>query len=179
MEMVKIPEKRKRALLSCKKIIEKKAKVSLEISDSVFIDGEPIQEMTAADVVKAIGRGFDPESAFLLFDEEFSLEVINLPDIIGPNRNRLEIVKGRIIGRYGSSRKKIEELAHVAVTVYGKTVSIIGKWENVNKAKESIMLLASGSKHGTAYRVLNHDRKRQKGKHGRRDGQEPEIHKHS
>ena len=108
----------------------------------------------------AIGRGFSPERAFRLFNEGEVLEVINLTDvIIGNDKNALPRVRGRIIGRKGRTREIIEEMSGADVSVYGKTVAIIGNPIQVEVAKTAIEKLAKGSPHGVVYKYLERRKK--------------------
>jgi ribosomal RNA assembly protein len=68
-------------------------------------------------------------------------------------------IKGRIIGRDGRSRELIEEHTETFVSVYGKTVSIIGTTESVSTARRAIEMLIKGSPHSTVYRWLEKMRK--------------------
>ncbi|MBS7621647.1 hypothetical protein KEJ32_06015, partial [Candidatus Bathyarchaeota archaeon] len=62
-------------------------------------------------VVTAIGRGFSPEHAFkLIQDEEAVLDIIDLRIIFGKSESDIRRVKGRIIGMDGKTRRLIEEL---------------------------------------------------------------------
>ncbi|MEM4649963.1 MAG: KH domain-containing protein, partial [Candidatus Bathyarchaeia archaeon] len=90
---------------------------------------DPLSILKAKDVVTAIGRGFSPERAFKLFNEDVSLEIIDLRDIIGKNENAIRRLKGRVIGRDGKTRKIIEENTGAYVTVYGYTIGIIGSYD--------------------------------------------------
>ncbi len=62
IELVRIPEQRKGALIgkngSVKKELEKKTHTSLTVGDDVEIDGEALDVLKAKEIVKAIGRGF-------------------------------------------------------------------------------------------------------------------------
>ncbi len=60
----------------------------------------------------------------------------------------------RIIGRDGKSRHTIETLTKTDICVYGKTISIIGKWDEVERANEAIGLLIKGKTHAYVYRCL-------------------------
>jgi ribosomal RNA assembly protein len=116
---------------------------------------DPSGILKARDLVNAIGRGFSPEKAFRLFDDNQIIEVIDLKEIVGDSRNTLVRVKGRIIGENGKTRRLIESLAGVWVSVYGHTVTLIGDYEEMRVAKEAIELLLKGCQHGTVYRYLN------------------------
>ena len=61
---------------------------------------------------------------------------------------------GRVIGRKGTTRHIIERETGAKITVYGKTVAIIGNDESAWKAKEAVEELLSGRTHGFVYRRL-------------------------
>ncbi len=62
--------------------------------------------------------------------------------------------KGRIIGREGRTRQIIKEMTGVDISIYGKTVSLIGNIESVMIAKEAVEMLLSGSRHKSVYSFL-------------------------
>ncbi len=169
---VKIPKERIGVLIgvngSVKNHIEEKLGVKLDIDsetgDVTITLKEKSEDPTvifrARDAVMAIGRGFSPERAFkLLEDEDYMLEIIDLRDILGKSEAELRRVKGRIIGRDGRTREIIEEMSGTMVSVYGHTVAIIGDAEQVGVAREAVNLIIGGSTHSTVYKFLQ--RKRQ------------------
>ena len=105
---------------------------------------DPTLMFKAQNIVLAIGRGFSPEKAFKLLDDDYYLHIIDLRDILGKSKSNLVRVKGRIIGKEGKTRRIIEETAGVDVSVYGHTVAIIGVVENIEIAKEAIEKLVKG-----------------------------------
>jgi len=109
---------------------------------------------TVANIVKAIGRGFSPERAMLLGNEDFDLSIVDLEEHVGPSRSTQERVKGRIIGKKGKSRALIEELTETQISVYGSTVALIGKIEALPAATEAVMMLIRGKFHKTVYNYL-------------------------
>lgn len=109
-------------------------------------------EMRAGDVVKALARGFSPERALrLLQSEEQLLEVIEIP---ADSPNDLKRISGRIIGREGRTREILEETTGVYLSVYGKTVSLIGDPAELNAAREALGMLFEGAPHGSVYKFL-------------------------
>jgi len=168
----RIPKERIGVLIgangSVKEYIERKLPVKLDINSEtgdVIItlkEGaeDPSLLFKAKDVVLAIGRGFSPERAFRLLDEEDCiLEIIDLRSILGRSESALKRIKGRIIGRDGKTRAIIEEMSGALVSVYGHTVAIIGDFDQVNVAREAVNMLINGSEHASVYRFLQ--RKRQ------------------
>jgi len=153
---------------SVKASIEKKLSVELRIdsqSGDVEITLMPtVQDPTvlfrAKEVVTAIGRGFSPEHAFrLLEDDDSVLEVIDLRETVGRSQSEMKRLKGRIIGKEGKTRRIIEELTETNISVYGHTVSIIGNVEQAEVAKEAIRMLIRGSLHHVVYRFLHRKRR--------------------
>lgn len=115
---------------------------------------DPFLAIKARDFVHAVGRGFNPSLAFALLDEDMYLEIINIKLLVGTNPKKLIRFRGRIIGREGRTRRIIEETTGTRITVFGNTVGIIGPYERLRIAKEAVMLLLDGAKHGTVYAYL-------------------------
>lgn len=169
---IKIPMNRVGALVgpdgTVKNIIERKLSVDLQVNSedgTVQITSLPTAEdptvlFRAKEVVTAIGRGFAPDHAFrLLDDEEIMFEVIDLRDIVGRSQSDLKRLKGRVIGKEGKTRKIIEELSEANISVYGHTISIIGYPDQSSIAREAVTMLIRGSLHGTVYRFLHNKRR--------------------
>ncbi|MBI4174566.1 MAG: RNA-processing protein [Candidatus Aenigmarchaeota archaeon] len=152
---IKIPEERLPVLIGrngmTRKSIEKKTKTKIDAGEEeVIIEGESIGVLDAENIIKAIGRGFSPESAELLLNEENALMIIDLPR--GEKNQRR--VKSRLIGTKGKSRRNIERLTGTRISVYGKTVSLIGKYENVALAEQAIQKIIKGVPHRFVYEFL-------------------------
>lgn len=113
-------------------------------------------------IVKAIARGFNPNTALKLINDEYYLEVIKLPLFVGKSKKALSRYKGRIIGKEGRTREIIVEMADVDMAIYGKTVSIIGTIENVEVAKEAVIMILNGSRHKSVYSFLENKKKERK-----------------
>ncbi len=170
MLKVRIPVERVGVLIgregTVKKKIESMCKVKLEINSEtgevdIISTGEmedPTMIFKAQNMVLAIGRGFSPEKAFRLIDDDVFLHIINLRDAIGRSKRDLKRIKGRIIGKEGKTRRIIEETTNVDVSVYGHTVALIGRLEELTIAKEAIEKLVSGSQHKTVYKFLGRKR---------------------
>jgi len=115
---------------------------------------DPSGILKAQNVVTAIGRGFSPEKAFLLFSDDQFLDVMDLREYLGKSVNNIKRIKGRLIGSRGKTWKIIEELCGVHLSVYGHTVAIIGYLGRIEIAKEAIRMIIQGSQHGTVYAFL-------------------------
>ncbi len=152
---VKIPEERLPVLIgtkgSTKRKIEKNTKTKVSVAaDDITIKGDSINVLDAENIVKAVGRGFSPENAMLLLDEENTLSITDLPKSEAAQKR----IKSRLIGTNGKSRRNIERLTGVHISVYGKTVSIIGKYGNVDLAGQAINKLIKGVPHRFVYEFL-------------------------
>ncbi|MDI9395338.1 MAG: KH domain-containing protein [Euryarchaeota archaeon] len=162
-QYVKIPKERIGVIIGpkgeTKKLIEDKTACQLEIDgDSGKIDvtcaEDPLKEFRVLEAVKAIGRGFSPEKALeLLENDMLMLEVIDLSDVASTPKE-LQRIKGRIIGRNGRTRKLAESLINVRISVYGKTVSILGYPEQNTIIRTAIKMLLDGATHGAVYKFL-------------------------
>ena len=115
---------------------------------------DPTTILRARDVVLAIGRGFSPERALKLEDDDVVLDVIDLRELLGKNEREIARLKGRVIGREGKIRRLIEEMTNAKISVYGHTISMLGDYETVTAAREAIELLLKGKQHSTVYKLL-------------------------
>ncbi|MCP8317707.1 MAG: RNA-binding protein, partial [archaeon] len=59
-------------------------------------------------------------------------------------------------------RRFIEELTNAYISIFGHTVSIIGRIDEVRLALDAIDMLASGSAHKTVYSMLQRARTKAK-----------------
>lgn len=171
---LKIPRERIGALIGksgrVKQQIEKRCGVEIEIDsetgDAIISGSKPVEQMEAfraVEVITAISRGFSPERAYHLFDdEEVVFQQMDLHDYAGKSPNALERIKGRIIGEGGKARRMIEELSGTYISVYGHTVAFIGNYGEVKRATDAIAMLAKGSMHKSVYTMLQRARRRDK-----------------
>ncbi|MBS3814974.1 MAG: RNA-processing protein [Hadesarchaea archaeon] len=116
-------------------------------------DENPLKALTVRDVIKAIGRGFSPERALTLFNNDMYLEIIDITSYASSDKAKSRL-KGRVIGREGKTRKAIEENAEVYVSIYGKTIGIIGGPDRLQIAREAILMLLDGAPHAAVYNFL-------------------------
>ncbi len=161
--VVKIPEERIPILIGkeggVKKRIEEELGIKLEINRKdnsvkiIYDSDHALNALKAKNIVLAIGRGFSPDIAFKLLDDEYVLEIIDLSEIVS-SRKELIRQRGRIIGEKGKCKRFFEETLNVNLAIYGKTVSIIGKFEEVSIAREGIVMLAEGKSHASVYRFI-------------------------
>ncbi len=172
-KLIRIPEDRVGALIGksgkTKSKIEDTCSVKLDIDSkngevqvsSEIVDGQ-FHSFKALEIITAIGRGFSPEKAMRLLKGENTLHVINLREFGGKSPEQLERFKGRIIGNGGKARINMENLSNSNITVYGKTVSIIGEPTQLKLAINAIESLLSGSMHGHVYKKIEFARRQEK-----------------
>lgn len=155
IEEIAIPEERKPVLIGkdgkIKKEIESLTRTSITISDGILIKGELENVLRAKNIVGAIGRGFSPKHALRLLDDDCQLEIISLEAETENTRKRLF---GRVIGRKGATRRIIEQSTGCLLSVYGKTVSIIGTAREIDLARSAVEDLIEGRQHGYIYARL-------------------------
>lgn len=149
--------------------IEKTCSVKIVVNSEtgeILINGigkvEDMLPFKAIEVVMAVGRGFSPEKAMRLLKGENTLHIIDLRQFAGKSASHIERIKGRIIGEGGKVRQNIEELSGANISVYGRTVAIIGEGNQLRHAVDAITTLSSGSTHATVYSELQEARRREK-----------------
>jgi len=164
-KVIRIPNDRIAVLIGksgiVKSKIEKLCNVSLDIDGNTgevliksYGDVENFSPFKAMEIVTAIGRGFSPENALTLLKGENALHVIDLREFAGKSSANIERIKGRIIGEGGRARQNMENLTGTHISVYGRTVSIIGDSSELRKVVDAISSISSGSMHGTVYSKL-------------------------
>ena len=172
MQHVQVPDDRIGVLIGAggetMREIEERAEVRLDIdseSGKVEIEtvGDPVTGLKGPDIVKAIGRGFAPEEALRLLEDD--MMVFDIVDIgaAARNPNDLRRQKGRLIGEDGRTRELMEELTGASVTIYGSTLAAIGGPRQVEAVRDAAEMLLDGAPHGAVYSFL--EERRQELKH--------------
>ncbi|MBU1103949.1 MAG: KH domain-containing protein [Nanoarchaeota archaeon] len=169
IQEIKIPKDRVGVLIGTdgkfKKRLEKKTKTKIDVdSETGFVEIKGEDSVTLyvlKDVVQAIGRGFSPEIAEKLLKEDTLLEIVNIQDFSGKSKKKMDRLRGRVIGTKGKGRTMVEQITNTKISVYGKTVAVVGRIEDVIIAKEAVESLLSGSPHGNIYRWLLDKKKKQ------------------
>ena len=169
---LKVPKNRVAVIIgkegSIKREIEESTNTKLNIDSKegdIFISGEDgLGLYTAREIIKSIGRGFNPEIAKLLLKPDYIFEVVDLGEFVGKSKDAMLRLKGRVIGKEGKSRRLIEELTECNISVFGKTISIIGLPESAACARRAVESLLSGSTHANVYKWLEKRRRELKRK---------------
>jgi len=169
MPNIKIPKNRIGVLIGkngeVKKEIEEKSGAKLDINSNsglVEIDtndiDDPLLSLKVEDVIKAVGRGFNPEKAMDILKDDIDFVLIDIRDWVGKSKNAVQRMRGRVIGRDGKTRELIEELSETYVSVKGNTVGIIGRHFQVDIARRAVEMLLEGREHATIYKFLENKR---------------------
>ena len=168
---LKIPRDRIGVLIGpkgkAKRRIENFFKVTLEIdSESGAVEiilNEDANDITAIftvkNIVQAIGRGFSPETAMLILKSDYAFELLSISDYLGKSKKKATRLKARIIGTEGKTRKHIEEITETNLSIYGKTIGIIGEAEHVMLARRAVESLLAGATHSSVYKWLEKKKK--------------------
>lgn len=164
---LKIPRERVAVLIGKKGEI--KRYIEEETCSTIFVDSkegeiritgtDSLGLFSAREIIKAIGRGFSPETAMLILKAENAFELLNMSDYVGKSKNSATRLKGRVIGTEGKTRKHIEDVTETHLSVYGKTIGIIGEVEHVMLARRAIESILAGSTHSSVYKWLEKKKK--------------------
>jgi ribosomal RNA assembly protein len=150
-EFVKIPAERVRILLgeggAARKKIEKKCNVGLNVDPDgeVEIIGEAEDIFFARDVIKAVGRGFSPDTSLKLLTHDYGIYIVPLKDFV-TSENAVARVKGRVIGEKGRIKSQIEEATDSYLSIYGNTIAIISRTDTMEYAKEAVGMIIDGAR---------------------------------
>jgi ribosomal RNA assembly protein len=153
--------------------LEKRLNVQLEVNSEsgdvrITLSPEatdPSVLFRTKEVVSAIGRGFSPDKARrLVDDDEAVLVIIDMRDFVGKSESDIKRLSGRIIGQDGKTRRIIEELTDSHVSVYGHTVSLIGTVEETEIARQAVEMFIRGRLHTSVYKFLHAKRRELKKK---------------
>jgi ribosomal RNA assembly protein len=172
MQHVKVPDDRIGVLIGqggeTMREIEERAEVRLDIdseSGNVRIEkvGDPVRGLKGPDIVQAIGRGFSPDEALRLLDDD--MMIFEIVDIGAATRNKRDLrrQKGRLIGENGRTRELMADLTGASVTIYGSTLATIGGPKQVEAVREATEMILDGAPHGAVYSFL--EQRRQELKH--------------
>lgn len=170
MKYLKIPLERVGVLIGqngeTKKYLEERSGFKIDIDSrqgEIVIDEhkaeDPLMLIKIENIITAIGRGFSPQNASLLFNDDADFFVFDLRDYVGKKEDHIKRLKSRIIGSEGKTKRVLEGLTGSKISVYGHTISIISDIIKMNVMKKSIDMLITGSKHATVYRFVENEMK--------------------
>jgi len=151
---------------SVKAHIEKRTQTNITVDSAgglVLVEGEDADLfIRAVATIHAISRGFSPERAYVLLEEDdLYIEVIDISEAAS-TPEQMDRLRGRVIGRNGRARTQIEDMTQTSISVYGKTVAVIGDVEQIRVALDAIDMLISGVEHETVFAFLEKKRREAK-----------------
>lgn len=125
-------------------------------ADMILTGNNAMQEYILNEILEALASGFDLKTALLLEDEEFVFKKINLRTYA--KGSRLGVVRGRIVGAQGKSKKVIQDLTNCFISLSDNYVAIIGRAESIELASKAIESLIRGTKHANVFKFLEKSR---------------------
>ncbi len=177
MRYIRIPLERVGVLIGkngeTRKKIEEATKIQLTINsemgevtfDDLTIE-DPLSIFKVENIIRAIGRGFSPDHAFLLLNDDMDLFVFDIRDYVGNRPTHVQRLKSRVIGTNGKTKRVIEELTFSNISIYGHTVAIICNIVDMDIAQKAIDKILSGSKHASVYRFVESSMRKLRLEHG-------------
>jgi ribosomal RNA assembly protein len=126
-----------------------------------FESEDPFIELKAKDVLTALGMGGVPyREALRLFSDEFMLKIVDMREITGDKERDIRRILARIIGAEGKTKRIIEEITEVHMTICNDQIFLIGRLEGVELASDAIDAIVRGSPHKKVYHLLEAGRRK-------------------
>lgn len=127
----------------------------VELRSSKYTESAESLQM-GADFVSAFAMGFDIDDAIALLRlDSLYIQSFDIKDVrqtLGPDALGRAI--GRIAGKDGKTKFAIENATKTRIVLAGSRVHILGAFENIGMARESIVSLVLGSQPGKVYNGL-------------------------
>lgn len=171
MRYVRIPLERVAVLIGkngqTRKKLEEYTRIALHINSEAgevtFNDRtveDPMAIFKVENIIRAIGRGFSPEHAFLLLSDDMDLFIFDIRDYVGNKPSHVQRLKSRVIGTNGKTKRVIEHLTTSKISIYGHTIAIICNIIDIDITKKAIDKILSGNKHANVYRFIESNMKK-------------------
>ena len=136
-----------------KEKIESKLNAKISLNGRILtIDTDPLNEFEAQRLVDALNLGFSSHVAIKVLDEEMAFIKINIKDYA--NTRNLEVVRARLIGTHGKTKKTLQEITKCDISIHDNEVGIIGPAEISESALTAVTNIIRGTKQANAYKYL-------------------------
>ena len=116
------------------------------------LEGDPLDEYEAEQVINAVNFGFKMDIALLIKEKELSFNVLSIKNYT--KRKDMSVIKARIIGTEGKTLRTLEQLTDCFFEVHNNEVGIIGHPERMKVAQEAVVNLIRGAKQANVYKFL-------------------------
>ncbi|KAK1831917.1 Pre-rRNA-processing protein PNO1 [Podospora conica] len=127
----------------------------VELRSSKFTESTDALQM-GADFISAFAMGFDIDDAIALLRlDSLYIQSFDIKDVrqtLGPDALGRAI--GRIAGKDGKTKFAIENATKTRIVLAGSRIHILGAFENIGMARESIVSLVLGAQPGKVYNSL-------------------------
>ncbi|KAH6631553.1 hypothetical protein F5144DRAFT_571471 [Chaetomium tenue] len=127
----------------------------VELRSSKFTTSNDSLQM-GADFVSAFAMGFDIDDAIALLRlDSLYIQSFDIKDVRQTlGQDALGRAIGRIAGKDGKTKFAIENATKTRIVLAGSRVHILGAFENIGMARESIVSLVLGAQSGKVYNGL-------------------------
>ncbi|CAG8473741.1 11277_t:CDS:2 [Funneliformis mosseae] len=126
----------------------------VEIKTSKYTE-DPGSLQKAADFIKAFMLGFDIDDAIaILRVDDLFIDSFDIKDVKNLGDDHLSRAIGRIAGKNGKVKFAIENTSKTRIVLAETSVHILGSYQNIKIARDSVVSLILGSPPGKVHANL-------------------------
>ncbi|CCJ30221.1 unnamed protein product [Pneumocystis jirovecii] len=127
---------------------------TVDLRTSIYTE-MPESLQKGADFIKAFAIGFDVNDAIAMIRlDDIYLDTFEIKDVKTLEGQHLSRAIGRIVGKDGKTKFAIENATQTRIVVADTKIHILGKFLNINIARNSVVSLILGSPAGKIYSNL-------------------------